>query len=137
MLVAGITTSYRPVESHLDSKRFKRVIESVNKDSNINKRITEGLELFVIKKEGSVEEKLKAMDIGYHELIEYLGHINISANSNIVEEPMQDEIIEVVENSNHIIEIEDEEVSFKNQETETSDALASGIEMISTMFREG
>ena len=137
MLVPGITTSYRPVESHLDSKRFKRVIESVNKDSNINKRITEGLELFVIKKDGSVEEKLKAMDIGYRELLEYLGHMNISGNSNIVEKPMQDEIVEVAENSNHIIEIEDEEVSPKNQEAETLDALTSGLEMIGTMFREG
>jgi len=138
-LVAGESTSYRPSDTHIGSDRLDNALKVVNKRKNKNKTITEGLELVAIKDVGSIDEKLKAMNISYKEIIEYLSVIESMRGVQADQKPetpvcstaLNKETAEVIEIDDDVIVVKDTAV-IKEKER----PIATGINMISTMTRE-
>jgi hypothetical protein len=131
MLKAGTSTSYRPSANHIGTERLERTLKVINSVSNPNKRITEGLELVMIKKTGTIEEKIEAIGISYKELIAYITEVglptqNISPVKPVVKNPTATQEVQ-----NKVIEVDS---VYDNAETVTSDK-TSGFEMILTMNR--
>lgn len=137
MLVSGKPSSYRPVDSHLTGDRVEQVLKIVNKLGNPNKTITEGLELYVFRETGSVEEKLKAMNIGLREIVEYLESMKLPKVQDADVHEKSDVIEVEVTTGESLREATSEGGQTDRRKiAENATAVSSGLDMISTMYRE-
>lgn len=136
-IISGESGSYRPSNRHIGDDRLQWTLEIINRKPNKNKTITEGLELRAIKEEGSIEEKLKAMNISYMEIMEYMNKIEAVRYKSVA----NNEHDEVRHNMNKVASQNDGEIIIvdeedNNYDDQADDVTVDAVGMLNSMYRD-
>lgn len=139
-IIPGVSGSYRASNRHIGEDRLQWTLEIINekiisKKSKKNTIITEGLELRAIKEKGTIEEKLKAMNISYMEIMAYMNKIEAVRYKSVAPK----ELNELRHNMNKAaIQNNDGERTIVDEEYDdkVDDVTVDAAEMINSMYRD-